>query len=147
MCNRKKRGYIVGQIKAIDYVVEKDWSNALFFLASGVKVKGLDKNSKQGDRKAIEIFRDLGYENILKDEFQFKRVKDPKKKIIIDAKNMPDAVPILSVLAAASNTETEVINIKRLKLKESDRVKSTVEMLNNLGVDVNLREESFSLVE
>lgn len=141
----KKSGYICrGKFKAIDYVVEKDWSNALFFLASGVKVKGLDKNSKQGDRKAIEIFRDLGYKNILKDEFQFKRVKDPKKKIIIDAKNMPDAVPILSVLAAASNTETEVINIKRLKLKESDRVKSTVEMLNNLGVDVNLREESFS---
>lgn len=140
-----EREYICrGKFKAIDYVVEKDWSNALFFLASGVKVKGLDKNSKQGDRRAIEIFRALGYENISKEDFQFKRAKAPEKKIIIDSKNMPDAVPILSVLAAASNTETEVVNIKRLKLKESDRVKSTVEMLNNLGVDVKLKENSFT---
>ena len=133
-----------GKFVARDYVVEKDWSNALFFLASGVEVKGLNKNSVQGDRKALEFLKDLGYVNISKDEFHLKKIIDGKKNVILDAKNMPDAVPILSIIAALSNTETEVINIKRLRLKESDRVKSTVDMLENLGVEVKLNEDSFS---
>ena len=134
----------MGKFSPINYVVEKDWSNALFFLAAGVKVKGLNKNSVQGDRKALEFLKDLGYVNISKDEFKLKKINDAKKKVTLDAKNIPDAVPILSVVAAHSNTETEVINIKRLRLKESDRVKSTVEMLENLGVKVKLFEDSFS---
>lgn len=133
-----------GKFKAIDYLVEKDWSNALFFLASGVKVLGLNKNSVQGDRRALDFLRDLGYENISKDEFQLKKLRDAKRSIILDAKNIPDAVPILSIMAANSKAETEVINIKRLRLKESDRVKSTIEMLENLGLQVKLYEDSFS---
>ena len=133
-----------GKFSPVNYVVEKDWSNALFFLVAGVKVKGLNKNSVQGDRKALEFLKDLGYYNISKEDFHLKKINDAKKKVTLDAKNMPDAVPILSVVAAHSNTETEVINIKRLRLKESDRVKSTVEMLENLGVQVKLFEDSFS---
>ncbi len=108
------------------------------------RVLGLNKNSLQGDRKALDFLRDLGYVNISKDEFQLKKIRDGKKNVILDAKNMPDAVPILSIVAAHSNTETEVINIKRLRLKESDRVNSTVDMLENLGVEVKLSEDSFS---
>ena len=134
----------MGKFVARDYVVEKDWSNALFFLAAGVKVLGLNKNSVQGDRKALEFLKDLGYVNISKDEFQLKKINDAKKKVTLDAKNIPDAVPILSVVAAHSNSETEVINIKRLRLKESDRVKSIIDMLENLGVKVKLFEDSFS---
>lgn len=133
-----------GKFSPANYVVEKDWSNALFFLAAGVRVLGLNKNSLQGDRHALDFLKDLGYVNISKDEIQLKKVRDAKKNVILDAKNIPDAVPILSIMAALSKTHTEVINIKRLRLKESDRVKSTVEMLENLGVEVKLFEDSFS---
>lgn len=133
-----------GKFSPVNYVVEKDWSNALFFLVAGVKVLGLNKNSVQGDKKALEFLKDLGYYNISKEDFHLKKINDAKKKVTLDAKNMPDAVPILSIVAAHSNTETEVINIKRLRLKESDRVKSTIDMLENLGVKVKLFEDSFS---
>lgn len=133
-----------GKFSPANYVVEKDWSNALFFLAAGVKVLGLNKNSLQGDRNALDFLRDMGYVNISKEDFQLKKIRYGKKNVILDAKNMPDAVPILSIMAALSNTETEVINIRRLRLKESDRVKSTVDMLENLGVQVKLSEDSFS---
>lgn len=133
-----------GKFSPANYVVEKDWSNALFFLAAGVRVLGLNKNSLQGDRHALDFLKDLGYVNLSKDEIQLKKVRDAKKNVILDAKNIPDAVPILSIMAALSKTHTEVINIKRLRLKESDRVKSTVEMLENLGVEVKLFEDSFS---
>lgn len=129
-----------------NYVVEKDWSNALFFLASGVNVKGLDRNSKQGDIKALEFFKTLGYENISKSGFHLVKKNPAQLTRVLDAKNMPDAVPILCVMAGLSKTKTEVINIERLRLKESDRVKSTVEMLENLGIKVELGEKSFSFV-
>ncbi|WP_295149632.1 3-phosphoshikimate 1-carboxyvinyltransferase [uncultured Peptoniphilus sp.] len=133
-------GNFIGQ----DYIVEKDWSNALFFLASGVEVRGLDKDSIQGDKEALKYFYKLGLENISEDSYKFIKKSDSKKKITIDAKNIPDTIPILSVLCGVYGKEIEFKNIKRLRLKESDRVKSTVELLQRLGIKVSLREDSFS---
>lgn len=134
------RGRFIGQ----DYIVERDWSNALFFLAAGVEVRGLNKLSIQGDKEALRYFNELGLENISENGFKFIKMKDAKEKIIIDAKNIPDTIPILSVLCGLYGKEVEVINIERLKLKESDRVKSTIEMLERLGVKVSLKDDSFS---
>lgn len=136
--------YSYGSFIGQDYIVEKDWSNSLFFLASGVEVTGLNKSSIQGDMKALKYFKELGLENISKDSYQFVKKNEAKEKIIIDAKNIPDTIPILSVLSAKYGKDVEVINIERLKLKESDRVESTIEMLENLGVKVSLKENSFS---
>lgn len=134
------RGKFIGQ----DYIVEKDWSNALFFLGAGVEVIGLNKLSIQGDMKALKYFEELGLENTSKDSYKFVKKNEAKDKIIIDAKNIPDTIPVLSVLAGIYGKDVEVINIERLKLKESDRVESTIEMLKNLGVKVFLKENSFS---
>ena len=134
------RGKFIGQ----DNIIESDWSNALFFLASGVEVTGLNKDSIQGDMKALKYFEELGLENISENSYKFIKRNDAKEKIIIDAKNIPDTIPILSVLCGVYGKEVEVINIERLKLKESDRVESTIEMLKNLGVKVFLKENSFS---
>lgn len=134
------RGRFVGQ----DYIVEKDWSNALFFLVAGVEVRYLNKSSIQGDKEALRYFNELGLENISNIGYKFIKKKDAKEKIIIDAKNIPDTIPILSVLCGVYGKDVEVINIERLKLKESDRVMSTIEMLEKLGVEVCLKENSFS---
>lgn len=136
------RGRFVGQ----DYIVEKDWSNALFFLAAGVEVRDLNKSSIQGDKEALRYFNELGLENISDIGYKFIKKKDAKEKIIIDAKNIPDTIPILSVLCGVYGKKVEIINIERLKLKESDRVKSTIEMLERLGVEVCLKENSFSFI-
>lgn len=136
--------YCSGSFIGQDYIVEKDWSNALFFLASGVEVKGLNKNSIQGDKEAIKYFNELGLVNISNNSYKFIKKNEDKDKIIIDAKNIPDTIPILSVLCGIYGKEVEIVNIERLRLKESDRVKSTVEMLEKLGVRVTLKEDSFS---
>lgn len=134
------RGRFVGQ----DYIVEKDWSNALFFLVAGVEVRYLNKSSIQGDKEALRYFNELGLENISDIGYKFIKKKDAKEKIIIDAKNIPDTIPILSVICGVYGKKVEIINIERLKLKESDRVMSTIEMLEKLGIEVCLKENSFS---
>ena len=99
--------------------VEGDWSNGAFFLAakalgSNVDVTGLSATSAQGDRVCADLLKELD------------------NNILIDASDIPDLVPILSVVAASKQGAT-FRNIARLRLKESDRVATVIEMLNALG--------------
>ncbi|MBQ8769090.1 MAG: 3-phosphoshikimate 1-carboxyvinyltransferase [Oscillospiraceae bacterium] len=100
--------------------VEGDWSNGAFFLAaktlgSDLDVLGLDADSAQGDRLVSEILC------ILK-----------SGSATISVADIPDLVPILSV-AAAANRGAIFTDIRRLRLKESDRVASVIAMINALG--------------
>ena len=100
--------------------VEGDWSNGAFFLAakalgSDVQVAGLDSNSPQGDRACAHWLDAL------------------KTHQTISAKDIPDLVPILSVVAAA-NQGAVFTDIRRLRAKESDRVESVKNMLSALGI-------------
>lgn len=104
------------------FTVEGDWSNAAFFLAAqmmgnAVKVGGLNPNSTQGDSACTRILEQLS-----------------KEHITVDCKNIPDLVPILAV-AAASKYGAVFTNIARLRLKESDRIKSVLDLLNALGAN------------
>ena len=54
----------------------------------------------------------------------------------IDARPIPDLIPVLSVLAALAEGETVIEHAGRLRLKESDRLTSTAAMLSALGGQV-----------
>lgn len=112
-----------------ELTVEGDWSNGAFWICASamtsdkLDVTGLNYDSMQGDKAVIE----------LRDRITAKRNgNDP---CIIDAKNVPDLVPVLSVLAAFAKGETIFTHAERLRIKESDRIKSTVRMLKALGAD------------
>ena len=121
--------------------VEGDWSNAAFFLvlgalsAQGVRVRGLSRASAQGDRAVLELLRAFGAELADSDgEILVRRAA--LRGQTVDAAPIPDLVPVLSVLAAAAEGETRIVNAARLRLKESDRLASTCAMLRALGADV-----------
>lgn len=99
--------------------VEGDWSNAAFFLTakalgSDLAVGNLNPNSAQGDMAIRELLPMM------------------EKRIFISVADIPDLVPILSVYAACQNGAV-FTDIQRLRLKESDRVCSTIAMIENLG--------------
>ena len=114
--------------------VEGDWSNAAFWLAaealSGEKIiiDGLDEESLQGDRAVIAAIEEI-----------------KKGGAVIDAKDIPDLVPVLSVLAALSPGETEFINAGRLRIKESDRLKAVKDMLEALGGECRENDTGLSI--
>ncbi len=116
----KGNSYIIPDKKFISALsrAEGDWSNSAFFLSVGVEVENLDTKSKQGDKKIIEVLKALEKEN---------------EEIFIDVSDIPDLVPVISVKASVRKGKTNIINAERLKLKESDRILSCVEMINNLG--------------
>ncbi len=45
-------------------------------------------------------------------------------------------VPALAVVAAAATGKTEIVNAERLRIKESDRLKTVAENLKALGADI-----------
>ena len=68
--------------------------------------------------------------------------------IVIDAADIPDLVPILSVVAAFAEGTTVIRNIERLRIKESDRVATVLEMLEALGSDAaESAEDSPGIIE
>ena len=111
--------------------VEGDWSNGAFWLAanalgSTIYAAGLRTDSPQGDRVVADLLPRL------------------KNHIIISAADIPDLVPILSVVAA-SNRGATFTNIRRLRLKESDRVASVIAMISALGGKAEADENTLTI--
>lgn len=123
--------------KTCDYTTDGDWSQAAFFMVLGavsgkVTVKGVAKDSTQGDKKCAEIFARFGAKVTQLDN-EVTVEKGELKAITVDASQIPDLVPVLSVCAAFADGTTKIINAERLRIKECDRLKATAELLNNLG--------------
>lgn len=117
--------------------VDGDWSNSAFFLCAGaisneLTISGLDINSSQGDKKIIDILKDYGANIEVKNTCVTvsPKFRNPMK---IDATDIPDLVPIISVLLSVANGTSTIFNVERLKYKESDRIKSTIDLINSLG--------------
>lgn len=123
--------------KTCDYTTDGDWSQAAFFMVLGavsgkVTVKGVAKDSTQGDKKCAEILARFGAKVTQLDN-EVTVEKGELKAITVDASQIPDLVPVLSVCAAFAEGTTKIINAERLRIKECDRLKATAELLNNLG--------------
>ena len=110
--------------------VEGDWSNAAFFLCmgalspAGVTVTGLASDSSQGDRAVLDVLRRFGADvRETQDAVTVRR--GALRGVTIDAAPIPDLIPVLSVVAALADGQTQVVNAARLRLKESDRLEST----------------------
>jgi len=127
--------------------VEGDWSNAAFWMVSGVlsgcevKVAGLNLDSIQGDRAVCDVLRKFGADIIEEKDSVICSRKHLLKGIEIDAADIPDMIPIVSVVAAVAQGDTKIINAGRLRIKESDRLITTKNMLQALGADVEIGED------
>lgn len=134
--------------RAADYTVEGDYSQAAFWLAAGalgsdISCSGLDIKSAQGDKAILSIIVEMGGGMVFERD-TFKSLPSELKGTIIDAAHCPDLVPVLAVLGALSEGGTEIINAKRLRLKESDRLKAIASELGKLGACI--RETQDGLV-
>lgn len=141
-------GYLIhgGQsFHKMDYTVEGDWSQAAFFLVAGaingdVTVDGLDMNTTQGDKDILDVLEAFGAKFKINED-SVRCVKSALKGTVVDATDIPDLVPILSVLAAFSEGQTVIKGAGRLRYKESDRIESVVENLKLIGADVTETED------
>ncbi len=114
-----------------------DWSNASYFLASGalfapIRVSNLDLLSSQGDIKILEILADFGAD-IEINEGDILVSPGKKRALNVDLSQIPDLLPTLAALSVFADGESVFYGGSRLRLKESDRIKSVATMVNSLG--------------
>lgn len=128
------------------FKVGGDFSTALFPLAGAIVtggemvVHGLDQNSKQGDRKALDIFKDMGAEIFFrKDGALVGRRNKELCGIDVDVNHCIDIVPILSVVATFAKTRTLIKGAEIARLKECNRISVMVEQLTLMGAKVEER--------
>lgn len=130
--------------------VEKDWSNTAFWLAAGalgkeITVEGIDLDSLQSDRAILSLIEKMQGRTT---DTPLKGITVGKKElngIRIDASQIPDLVPILAVLACGAQGITVIYNAKRLRLKESDRLKAITDNLSALGADIKETEDGLEI--
>lgn len=126
--------------KATDYTIEGDWSQSAFFMVAGaiggnVTIRGLNRNSPQGDREIFEIIRRFGAK-VFWGENELHVKSAPLRGIDIDVSQIPDLVPVIVILAANSKSVTNIVNAERLKFKECDRLDAIYKQMKNLGMDI-----------
>lgn len=117
--------------------IEGDWSNGAFWLvadALGAKIScvGLREDSVQGDRRIKELIDTYSRPG----------------EWIVDVGQTPDLVPEIALLAMARKDGelTKIINGKRLRMKESDRIESVVTTVNHLGGNAKATEDEIHIV-
>lgn len=137
--------YIKGNqsYKPTDFTVEGDWSQASYFIAAAtlskdpntqITIKGLNKNSLQGDKIAIDLFSKFGADiKFVGDDLVVRPGGGPIKPIRFDASQAPDIVPTVAFTAMFADGITVICGAYRLKLKECDRLTASSLGINCMG--------------
>jgi 3-phosphoshikimate 1-carboxyvinyltransferase len=63
------------------------------------------------------------------------------KPVEIDAKNIPDLVPVIAALACHAHGLTHIFGAHRLRLKESNRLESLYLELRKMGAEITLNDD------
>ncbi len=138
--------------KAADGRVSGDFSSAAFLLAaaaitqSKVTVTNLDYESVQGDKAILRILKEMGaMGKVCPDSVEIEGKGNLLKPIKVDAKNIPDLVPIISVLACYIEGTSRIFGAARLRLKESDRLNSIHSELTKMGAQITIENDGLTI--
>jgi len=134
------------QYRLRTFSVPADFSSASYLIAAGLlagRVRILNmSDSRQGDRRIVEIAREMGG-NVRwdKDRGIITAEQSELEGIDVDASDIPDLVPTIAVLAAVARGKTTIYNAEHLRIKEIDRIEGCYANLRSLGVDVEKRRD------
>ncbi len=129
---------------------EADWSGAAPFLCmgacheAGVLGCGLNDHSLQGDRAVLSLLQAFGA--VVERKEDGIRVRRGRLTATdVDASQIPDLVPVLAALASGADGTTTIHHAARLRQKESDRLRTTAEMLRALGAAVSETDDGLRI--
>ena len=113
-----------------ELTAEGDWSGAAFwyganFAGGDVRIEGLRADSAQGDKVIAQLTQ------MLPD--------------VMDVGDIPDLLPVLSVMACKKQGDTRFVNAYRLRSKESDRLEAGRQMIQALGGSAETTQDTMTV--
>ena len=146
-----------GPLRAVDVEVPGDISSAAYFMALGA-LRGetvcrnvgvnptrtgiLSAFDKMGVKYSLENGRTVCGEPVA----DIRVKKSELRAISLKKEDMPaliDELPVLALMLAFADGESVIAGAEELKVKESDRIRTTAEMINALGGDCTPTQEGF----
>ena len=130
--------------------VEGDASSASYFfaaasLAGSIEIKGINKDSIQGDLKFLDIISKMGSKIEYKsDSIQVSKASN-LKGLEIDCKEIPDAAMTLAIMAVFADKPTKLKNIGSWRVKETDRILAMDNELTKMGVEISTTQDSMTI--
>ena len=131
------------RVNGFDRSIPADFSSASCLIAAGVllagavTLEGFDFDDPQGDKRLIEIVREMGADiSVNGSTLQVKGGRE-LVGIRIDCNDIPDLVPALAVIGTAARGVTELVNVPQARLKETDRIRSMATELAKMGARIS----------
>lgn len=123
------------------FTIEGDWSAASYWYeilslaeSGSLKLKGLKKDSLQGDSKIADYFESLGIRTTYGEGF----AELTKSEILTgffsaDLEDQPDLAQTIVVTCLLKNIPFKITGLQTLKIKETDRISALINESKKLG--------------
>ena len=141
-----------GQLKALDVVIPGDISSAAFWMVAGachpdaeIVIQNTGTNPTRGG--VLEVMEAMGADVTLLN--QRTEGGEPVAELLVKSSNLVgaeiggdviprviDELPVIAVAACFARGPTTIRDAAELRVKESDRIKTTVTQLSKLGADI-----------
>lgn len=129
------------EYRPVPFTVESDWSAASYWyemalLAPGSEIglRGLFRNSFQGDAEGAALFSRLGIGTEFTDRgVRLFRNGRRCEKLVYDFVNEPDLAQTFAATCVFTNTPFRFTGLQSLKIKETDRIEALKTELRKLG--------------
>ena len=134
------------KIKNYNLTGEVDISSAFSLVSAAVLDGKVEINNwatecTQPDIMFLQFFEKMGIHSKIFNN-QFSIIKQIHfKGLYADISNCPDLFPVLSVLCAFAEGQSNLFNAPQLKHKESDRIEKTFELLNLCGFRIDKKQD------
>ena len=139
------------KIKAIDIIVEPDWSSASYFysivslaeIGYCLELVNFNSHSIQGDKRVTKIFELFGVKTTFLDKFiRLEKISKAKKIISLDLSSNPDLAQTIAVTCLALKISCKLTGLHTLKIKETDRIIALENEIKKFNIFPEVTNES-----
>jgi len=120
------------------YAVEGDATSASYLFSAAavtggrVRVENLPSSSRQGDLRMLDVLAEMGA-TVTRGPDGAEVRGAVTRGIDIDLRDTPDLVPTVAAVGMVAPGRTWIRGVPHLRVKESDRIESTVRAIRSLG--------------
>ena len=129
--------------KSFSKTIPADFSTAAFPLVasaitkSPITIKNLDFGDKQGDKELFDILEKMGMRiDRFSDEVNIRKNGILRGDMEINMNNIPDALPIMAVVACFAKGKTILNKVSHARIKECDRIAAMAKELSKMGAKI-----------
>lgn len=139
--------------KNFSLAIPGDFSSAAYFIAAGVLipgeiiVDGLSMADSQGDKQLVAILKKMGADIVVEKTRFIMRGGKKLQGTTIDARDIPDLLPILAVIGTYASGKTDIVNCAHARIKETDRIHAMAAGLSSMGANIFEKKDGLTIYE